>query len=177
MMTNRSSFIIALSLLINLIGCSEISSNAPQEPFDILFVGDSFTVYPNADLPDLFTSLAGLGDHQVNVSSVTRNATSLAFHLRNENLVSKINQGNLDYVVLQEWEKLPSVPEDRDAFMFPAVRNFDQLIRENDAQPVLYMTWGYKDGFPEAGHKTYNSMQEAIAESNLLEANVTLQRG
>lgn len=30
------------------------------------------------------------------------------------------------------------------------------------------MTWGYRDGFPEAGHNTYDSMQAAIAESNLM---------
>jgi hypothetical protein len=116
----------------------------------------------------MFSRLAELGGHEVNVSSNTRSATSLAFHSRNKVIQEKIQSEEFDFVVLQETEKIPSVPEDRDNFMFPIVRSFDEMIEENGAQTILYMTWGYKDGFPEAGHETYASMQAAIAESNLM---------
>jgi hypothetical protein len=159
--------IIFISILA---GCRN-QGDVPEGPVEILFVGDSFTSYPNTDLPEMFTHLAELGGHEVNVSSITRSATSLAFHSRNKNLMAKINEGNLDYIVLQETEKIPSVPEDRDQYMFPIVRELNSQITDNGAQTILYMTWGYKDGFPQAGHETYVAMQNAIAESNMMIAN------
>lgn len=159
---------IAVILAWILSGCSSFQDAGPDEPLEILFVGDSFTSYPNADLPEMFSHLAQLGGHEVNVDSITRSGTSLAYHSRNRSLMSKINEGYLDYVVLQETEKIPSIPEERDQYMFPIVRELNSQITENGARPIMYMTWGYRDGFPEGGHETYTSMQDAIAESNLM---------
>ena len=161
-------FIFGAFLIIILSGCSAPIEDTQQEPLKIHFVGDSFTVYYNAELPEMFSRLAEIGDHQVNVSRTTRDATSLAFHSRNKNLISKIEEGELHYVILQETEKIPSIPEDRDNYFFPIVRSLNSMIQENGAQTVLYMTWGYRDGFPEGDHPTYASMQNAIAESNLM---------
>lgn len=155
-------------LMLILTSCSSPTESVQIEPLNIHFVGDSFTVYPNANLPELFSRLAEMGNHQVNVTKTTRDGTSLAFHSRNKNLISIIESGELDYIVLQENEKIPSIPIERDDFFFPIVRSLSASIQENGAQPILYMTWGYRDGFPDGDHPTYASMQNAIAESHLM---------
>jgi len=165
---NTYLIIFAALHVLFLFACSTQGERAQKEPQNIHFVGDSFTVYHKADLPEMFSRLAETGGHQVNVSRTTRNATSLAFHSRNKNLISKIEEGELNYVILQETEKIPSIPSDRDDYFFPIVRSLNSMIEQYGAQTILYMTWGYRDGYPEGGHPTYASMQNAIAESNLM---------
>ena len=46
--------------------------------------------------------------------------------------------------------------------MYPAVRLLDGDIRQAGAKPVLYMTWGRKNGFPEVGFSNFSSMQEQL---------------
>lgn len=163
-----STIIYGALLILILSACSAADQVEQKEPLNIHFVGDSFTVYTNADLPQIFSRLAEIGGHQVNVSKTTRDATSLAFHSRNKNLISKIEEGELNYVILQETEKIPSIPSDRDDYFYPIVRSLNSMIEQYGAQTILYMTWGYRDGFPEGGHPNYVSMQNAIAESNLM---------
>jgi lysophospholipase L1-like esterase len=166
--TRCAVFLFTLFTLSLIFACAPPSDSQLEEPINILFIGDSFTSWQDADLPSMFSRLAELGKHEVNISSNTRSATSLAFHSRNKVILDKIRSGNLDFVVLQETEKIPTIPEDRDNYMFPVVRNMTEMIQENGAITMLYMTWGYKEGFPAAGHDTYASMQAATAESNQL---------
>lgn len=67
-----------------------------------------------------------------------------------------------DYVVLQEQSQIPSVEQLRMELMYPAARTLARRIREEGAEPVLFMTWGHRDGWPERGLKDYASMQAEI---------------
>ena len=81
-----------------------------------------------------------------------------------------IQQGNWDYVVLQEQSQLPSFPESQ--FMqesYPYAQELCSLIRQYnpDAKIVFYMTWGRKNGDPQNGQyypplNTYEGMDSLL---------------
>ena len=70
-----------------------------------------------------------------------------------------IQQESWDYVVLQEQSVRPSVAQEREQHMYPAVRVLDSKIVENGADTILFMTWGRRDGLTEAGHRDFDAMQ------------------
>src|SRR5438105_1577394 len=51
--------------------------------------------------------------------------------------------------------------------MYPAARRLIGSIRNRGARPLLYLTWGRRDGWPETGMPTYASMQSAIDDGYL----------
>ena len=46
--------------------------------------------------------------------------------------------------------------------MYPAVRRVVSTARSQGTEPVLFLTWGRRDGFSETGHASFDSMQAAI---------------
>ena len=57
---------------------------------------------------------------------------------------------------------VPSSPTHRIEAMYPAVRQLASTAHRQGAEPVLFMTWGRRDGFPETGHASFVSMQGEI---------------
>jgi PKD repeat protein len=113
----------------------------------VLFIGNSYT-YVN-DLPLMFYNLALSTQDTIVYSSSAPGGATFNNHTQNSTSISKIMEGNWDYVVLQEQSQLPSFPESQVVTeCFPYAHILDSLINEYNpcAETVFYMTWGRKNG-------------------------------
>lgn len=126
----------------------------------VLFVGNSYTLVN--DLPGTFAKLARSGGHRVEVGTAAENGWTLADQAGSSATAAKLASAKWDIVVLQEQSQLPSVEQFRQAQMYPAARRLIQAIRNQGAQPMLFLTWARRDGWPENGMPNYSSMQSAI---------------
>ena len=130
------------------------------EPIEVLFVGNSLTFFN--DLPDMFAELTRSAGQEIEVDMVAEGGWALADHAQSSATLEKIQRGSWDYVVLQEKSRLPAIPGLRNEYMVPAVRLLDEQISESGAETILFMTWGNRDGLPEAGYEDYVKMQSQI---------------
>jgi hypothetical protein len=135
------------------------------EPTRVLFIGNSYT-FAN-DLPGMFASLSCSGGKNAQAAMVAEGGWTLTDHQQSIVTLEKINQGGWNFVVLQEQSTRPSLSYEREAHMYPAIRELNGLIQPGGAQTLLFMTWGYRDGLPDAGYADYAAMQAQVAEGYL----------
>jgi uncharacterized protein DUF4886 len=117
----------------------------------ILFIGNSYTHYN--DLPGMLQDLSETSGKTLETAMVTSGGKSLEWHWYNPVTLDTIAEGQWDFVVLQD-HSLSAVEEPdrlRSAMIKLATR-----IRNVNATPVLYLTWG-RQHIPE--------MQDVIAET------------
>jgi hypothetical protein len=126
----------------------------------VLFIGNSYT-YVN-DLPAAFSKLSCSGGHKVESAVAAEGGWTLVDHLASTKTLEKLKQQKWDYVVLQEQSEIPAVASSRRQSMYPAVRKLVAQIRALGAQPVLFITWGHRDGLPQASEKSYQEMQDQV---------------
>jgi len=113
----------------------------------VLFLGNSYTA--TNDLPGTLRQLAlSLGDTVTTQQSLPGGYT---FELHTTNATSQqlIDQGDWDFVVLQEQSQLPSfqLPQvQSDCFPFATELIDSILVHAPCAEPVFYMTWGRQNG-------------------------------
>lgn len=116
----------------------------------VLFIGNSYTAVNN--LPQLTADCAlsiGFAGMPMEVASSTPGGTTFQVHTTNATSQSLINQGNWDYVVLQEQSQLPSFPDSQvatECFPFAAQLNNQILSVDSCTETVFYMTWGRQNG-------------------------------
>ena len=133
---------------------------------NVLFIGNSYTYVNN--LPDMVSQMyAASGDSFEYTMSAPGGCT---FQQHCSVSLPYIQQGNWDYVVLQEQSQLPSFPENQ--FMqesYPYAQQLCSLVRQYspDAKIVFYMTWGRKNGDPQNGQyypplNTYEGMDSLL---------------
>jgi hypothetical protein len=127
----------------------------------ILFIGNSYT-YVN-DLPGMFAKLACSGGHKVETGMAAEGGWTLAQHTNSSQTLDKVQFQKWDYIVLQEQSEIPAIQAARLQTMYPAVRQLVQRIRTSGAQPLLFMTWGHKDGDAEVGIANYYDMQAQLS--------------
>jgi hypothetical protein len=100
-------------------------------------------------LPLLLSNAAqSVGDSVIYDSNCIGGYT-LQLHSSNATTLQKINQGNFDYVVLQEQSQLPSFPDAQvaaECFPFAAQLNNQILSVDSCTETVFYMTWGRQNG-------------------------------
>lgn len=46
--------------------------------------------------------------------------------------------------------------------MYPAVRLLYDKVSERDVTLILFMTWGHRYGFPDAGFENFDEMQAQL---------------
>jgi PKD repeat protein len=135
----------------------------------VLFLGNSYTGYNN--LPQMVQNAALSAGDTLIFDSNTPGGQTLQGHSVNSNSLNKIMTGGWDYVVLQGQSQEPIV---QTAVFNQGGISLNETIRQHNdcAVPLLYMTWGRKNGdasncpfFPEMC--TYESMDEALKESYL----------
>ncbi len=156
-----------------------ISNAQSQDTTRVLFLGNSYTFFNDA--PVILTELAASMGHVVETAQNTPGGASLQGHVNNPTSQDLIEQGNWDYVVLQEQSQKPSLPYDQVTVdFFPAAASLVESIRlHNDcAIPLLYMTWGRQNGDASncSWHPpvcTYEGMQELLTERYLEAADNT----
>ncbi len=112
-----------------------------------LFLGNSYTAYNS--LPQLTADIAASAGDTLEFDSNTPGGTSFSSHSVNATSISKIEQGNWDFVVLQEQSQIPSFPLGQvETDCFPFAEQLVEMIEENNpcATPMFYMTWGRENG-------------------------------
>ena len=147
----RTAFALAMLMLVSLLaGCG---SKEPEEPktYRILFIGNSYTHYH--DMPTaLFARIAEQAGYQVEVTTIVKGAHTLEkfadpFDTYGSEVAAELHEsraGRYDYVILQE-QSFRAIGEP--ASFYDAVRDLAGRIRAVGAEPILYGTWGYKEGY------------------------------
>ena len=140
----------------------------------VLFIGNSYT-YVN-DLPDLISLIYSASGETMDYYTSAPGGCTFQQHCSIS--LPYIQQGNWDYVVLQEQSQLPSFPMNQ--FMqesYPYAQELCNLIRQYnpDAKIVFYMTWGRKNGDPQNAQiypplSTYEGMDSLLYARYLLMA-------
>lgn len=146
------------ALILLLTGCSagqptketeSVDTMLPKnKTYEILFIGNSYTFYN--DMPTVyFETMAKSCGYDIRIHTVTKGAYTLEKFADAKDpyggLVATALNGTtkFDYVILQEQSVRPAVSSE--AF-FNGVRALSEQIRAIGAQPVLYATWGRKEG-------------------------------
>lgn len=127
----------------------------------ILFIGNSYTL--TNDLPGMFTKLACSGGHQVEIGLSAEGGWTLAQHAASPQTREKLKEHKWDFVVLQEQSEIPSIQNDRYQTMYPAVRQLVGDVKTAGAQPLLFLTWGHRNGLPQYGMPTFSDMQAQLS--------------
>lgn len=148
---------LSLALVLALGACSS------EPAVRVLFVGNSYTHYN--DMPGMVRQLAASAGRNVEVAMQAPGGWWLRDHLRSSETLDTIATGDFDFVVLQEQSMAPADQRLAQGEIRPAVVGLTTRINQSGALPVLYMTWGHRGGSSEVGHRTYGSMQIAIAET------------
>ena len=157
----KKSIILSILTAISLVATA-------QGP-NILFIGNSYTEVNN--LPQMVYNIAQSMGEDMTYASNTPGGCTFYQHCTNHSM-EMICQGGWDVVVLQEQSQYPSFPQSQvENEVFPyAERLIDSIYAHNPcAEPMLYMTWGRKNGdqsnaqfFPVLG--TYEGMDSMLYE-------------
>ncbi len=121
--------------------------NAQNPTKRVLFIGNSYTGVNN--LPLMVANVANSMGDTIIFDSNTPGGYRFINHITNSLTLTKIQQGNWDYVVLQEQSQAPSFPPSQvELTVFPFARALDSVINTHNpcAETVFYMTWGRKNG-------------------------------
>ena len=134
-MTKNITFAGFLSLLLT-------GTARPADDVQVLFIGNSFT--QRNDLPALIEEMAASAPDPkiVETRRIVANGASLRQHWNKGEALAAIQEGQWDYVVLQEQSTLPI----KNALRFHEnVRLFDDEIKKSGAKTALYLTWARKN--------------------------------
>jgi len=143
----------------------------------ILFIGNSYTYVNN--LPSLVASMAQSTGKTLEYDSNTPGGYTLQGHSTNTTTLSKIQQGNWDFVVLQEQSQLPSFPiGDVQTMVYPYAQFLNSTILQYNpcAETIFYMTWGRQNGDSQNCAEnppvcTYAGMDDLLRERYMAMAN------
>lgn len=135
------------NLFLSLLFFSCLHLHAQEDTLRILFLGNSYTATNN--LPSLITNAMGTLDITIISQSNTPGGFTFSGHDQNTTSNNLIQQGNWDYVVLQEQSQFPSFPIAQvESDCFPFAASLSQKAKQFNpcAQVVFYMTWGRQNG-------------------------------
>ena len=139
-----------------------IKSTKSNDIKSVMFVGHSFFYYNNSlhnHLGKLIKADPQIGD--IKRRSITINGSSLSWHnvesyLSNKNIGSfkidanrdnsyiEYDETSVDVVIMADCSLCPIHPKTKEAF-YGYVAKHSKTIRKNKAEPILFMTWGYKN--------------------------------
>jgi hypothetical protein len=132
----------------------------------VLFIGNSFTIVNN--FPAMFAKLANAGNHAVETGIVAKGGGTLADYAASTEITTALSSAKWDVVVLQEQSEIPSIGRLRQIQMYPAARQLVRLVHHAGAQPMFFITWAHREGWPQNGLIGYASMQSAIDQGYLV---------
>lgn len=115
-----------------------------KSPLSILFIGNSYT----GNLKGKFIEMMNEVQPEAHMLFLTPGGCTLSRHASDPTVEEAIRSLKWDYVVLQEQSRTPTFAEDSGAYQAHrrAVRQLVKRIRGVGAVPVLYETWGRRDG-------------------------------
>ncbi len=138
----------------------ELSARVAASPqLAVLFVGNSYSF----GVPRAFSKLAAERGKSVRTGHATSGGWTLARHAKSEGTLRKIRSGGWDIVVLQEQSLIPALPpRQRSTQMDPPLQQLVTEIRAAGAIPVLYQTWGRRDGDPSRRGDDFAAMNARL---------------
>jgi hypothetical protein len=119
----------------------------------------------------MFAALAKAGGHPIQTGMVAPGGWTLAKHLTSVQTLNTLQASKWDFVVLQEQSEIPSMEQTRSKDMYPAACGLVEKIRQTGAQPIFFLTWAHRDGWPENNLPDYESMQLQINQGYMTIAN------
>lgn len=133
-------------LLLLTIAILLFKTSFSQEEIRVLFLGNSYTYFN--DLPKMIEDIATSENKVFTHESVTPGGCTLFQHVESQASLSKIRQGNWNFVVLQEQSQLPVIDYYRHNTLKPSYKAlYDSIMLYNtNAKVVGYMTWGRRFG-------------------------------
>lgn len=137
---------------------------ASSETPAVLFIGNSYTF----GLPKAFARAAKSGGREVEVAQATRSGQSLARHANDPVTLQTLRSRRWDVVVLQESSRTPADPVKRRLSMIPAIKKLARETRRQGSLPVLYQTWGRRDGDRRFPGDDFFRMNRRIREGYVL---------
>jgi hypothetical protein len=127
----------------------------------VLFVGNSYSF----GVPKAFSKIAGTHGKKVRTGHATYGGWTLRQHSENEATLRKIRDGHWDIVVIQEQSEIPALPPRKRAeALFPPLRKLVLLVRHQGAIPILYQTWGRRDGDHKIPDDDFHAMTRRLRE-------------
>ena len=158
MRTNWLTILSCLCLLLAL----QNPAKAQQDTMRVLFVGNSFTYFWN--MPQMVNAMAALEKEPLDIHQSTVGGSTLKQHFNREKGTKTralVDQEHWDYVILQEFSTGSVYKEDDFKEYGTKLVN---LAKAKGAQPVLYMTWGYKSNplYQHIISKSYTQLGEKL---------------
>ena len=137
----------------------KLRAAAEKDEMGILFIGNSYSF----GVPAAFRKLAESKGKGVRIGHSTYGGWTLAKHMENPPTLEKLRKGKWDVVVIQEYSLGPSRKEkERLLSMDPGVRFFATEARTIGAVPLLYQTWGRRDGDPGIEDDDFYKMNRRV---------------
>ena len=162
----RSTLLVTLAIVWLTSGCAAAQPTGcdglkdPSACTRILFVGNSYT-FVN-DLPVVFARLAASGGHLVETGMVAAGGATFADQVASSDVITKLATVKWNVVVLQEQSQIPAVVASRTTEMYPNARLLVRRAQGSGARPMFFLTWAHRDGWPENGLPSYQSMQAQL---------------
>jgi hypothetical protein len=130
-----------------------------KEEVAVFFIGNSYSF----GVPKQFSKIAGSRGRKVRVGHSTYGGWTLAKHAAHPPTLEKLRSGKWDVVVIQEQSLVPSRHERmRRKVMDPAVGFLVSEARAAGAVPLLYQTWGRRDGDPDRPGDDFIEMNSRV---------------
>ncbi len=142
----------------------KLDALAKDGKLSVFFVGNSYSF----GVPKAFGEIAASRGKEVRVGHSTYSGWSLAKHSQHPGTLKKLREGDWDVVVIQDYSTNPSRKErERRILMDPGVKFFASEARALGAVPVLYQTWGRRDGDPSLPKDDFYSMNARVRKGYL----------
>ncbi|MEY4594612.1 MAG: hypothetical protein RIQ47_1022 [Bacteroidota bacterium] len=158
-------YLVILSFYLSVL----FNAQAQTDTLRVLFLGNSYTQYYS--LPQMVANLSASAGVPMIVDSYTPGGYTFSGHANDAVSLGKIQQGNWDYVVIQEQSQVPTVDYFRYNDMYPgAFQLRDAVLFYNPcATVVTFMTWGRRfggqqclSGFCSPVFTDFNHMQDSL---------------
>lgn len=138
-----------------------IGKDSPDDEVAVLFIGNSYSF----GVPVAFKEVAQSRGKKVRTGHSTNGGWYLSQHMSHPPTLKKIREGNWDVVVIQDQSLSPAKPESvRRRKMYPGVQLLAEEARAAGAVPVLYQTWGRRDGEPGVDGDDFFKMNARVRE-------------
>lgn len=138
---------------------SALRKKAKQDEVAIFFVGNSYSF----GVPSALRKISEANGKKVRIGHSAYGGWSLAKHSEHSATLKKLREGDWDIVVIQDYSQNPARNElARRQAMDPGIQFFATEARAVGAIPVLYQTWGRRDGDPDVPGDDFYKMNERV---------------
>ena len=129
-----------------------------KKSVSILFIGNSLSF----GLPKKLEKICQENGLKINVSLQAYSGWTLARHSKHAETLEAVRRHPWDFVIIQEQSRIPSQPIKRYTQMLPAVMRLAWEARASGAMPMLYQTWGYRNGDKHRADDDFFEMNQRL---------------